>query len=49
MIGDARRVQPDCLVLMRLTPNGFVYDEKITKPNSGPFNCDPKNLTPVNP
>jgi hypothetical protein len=44
-----KQVQPDCLLLMRLTPNGFVYDRKITKPNNGPFNCDPKNLTPVKP
>jgi Periplasmic binding protein len=44
-----KQVQSDCLLLMRLTPNGFVYDKKITKPNNGLFNCDPKNLTPIQP
>ena len=44
-----KQVESDCLLLMRLTPNGFVYDKKVTKPNNGLFNCDPKNLTPVNP
>jgi hypothetical protein len=37
----------DCFLLVRLTPNGFVYDRKVTKPNQGIYNCDPKNLVPV--
>jgi hypothetical protein len=44
-----KQVQPDCLFLMRLTPNGFVYDRKVTQPNRGLYNCDPQNLTPVKP
>jgi ABC-type branched-subunit amino acid transport system substrate-binding protein len=37
----------DCTLLMRLTPNGFVYDKKVTAPNDGPYNCDPKNVATV--
>jgi hypothetical protein len=38
-----------CVAIVRLTPNGFVYDEKITDPTKGdgPFNCDPENLKKV--
>jgi hypothetical protein len=45
----SKPVDSDCLLLVRLTPNGFVYDRNVTRPNNGLFNCDPKNLTPVNP
>ena len=31
----------------RLTTSGWVYDKKVTHPNSGAFNCDPSNLTAV--
>jgi hypothetical protein len=34
----------DCVLLMRLTQSGWVYDEKVTAPNSGPYYCDPKNV-----
>lgn len=43
-----KQVESDCLLIMRLTPNGFVYDKKVTQPNTGPYNCDPKNLTKIN-
>jgi ABC-type branched-subunit amino acid transport system substrate-binding protein len=38
-----------CIAMVRLTTNGFVYDEKVTAPTSGdgPFNCDPQNLKKV--
>ncbi len=38
-----------CIAIVRLTPTGFVYDEKVTAPTSGdaPFNCDPENLKQV--
>ena len=38
-----------CIALVRLTPNGFVYDAKATNPTSGdaPFNCDPNNVKTV--
>jgi hypothetical protein len=38
-----------CVALVRLTPTGFVYDEKVTNPTKGdePFNCDPENLKQV--
>jgi ABC-type branched-subunit amino acid transport system substrate-binding protein len=35
-----------CLLEMRLTPNGWVYDKAVTNPDNGsPYNCNPKNLT----
>ncbi len=41
-----RATQPtDCILLVRLTKSGFVYDEKATQPNKYPYNCDRKNLT----
>lgn len=36
--------QPQCFTLMKLTPNGFVYDEKATQPNKDIFNCSPDNV-----
>ena len=32
---------------MRVTPNGFVYDEKATQPNKDIFNCSPDNVVPL--
>ena len=34
---------------MKLTSDGFVYDEKVTNPTKGtePFNCDADNVLPV--
>ncbi|MBL7521866.1 ABC transporter substrate-binding protein, partial [Frankia sp. CNm7] len=34
----------DCVLLMKVTPDGFAYDKAATAPNQGFFNCDPKNL-----
>ena len=38
-----------CITIVRLTPTGFVYDQKVTNPTKGdePFNCDPENLKQV--
>jgi hypothetical protein len=38
-----------CIALVKLTPTGFVYDEKATDPTKGqePFNCDPDNVKQV--
>jgi ABC-type branched-subunit amino acid transport system substrate-binding protein len=38
-----------CIALVKLTPTGFVYDEKVTDPTEGdaPFNCDPENVKDV--
>ena len=33
----------DCFVLLHATSKGFSVDKKITKPNTGIFNCDPAN------
>ena len=43
--GKARPI--DCYLLVRLTPQGFVYDKKATRPNRGPYNCGPGNLVQV--
>jgi hypothetical protein len=32
-----------CFVAMRLDGNKFVYDKKFTEPDTGVYNCDPKN------
>jgi ABC-type branched-subunit amino acid transport system substrate-binding protein len=36
--------QTTCYVMMDVTPNGFVYDKDVTQPNTGIYNCDPKNV-----
>jgi hypothetical protein len=42
-----KQSQSNCVLLVRLTPQGFVYDKKVTQPNRGPYNCDPRNLVSV--
>jgi hypothetical protein len=42
-----KQSQSDCVLLVRLTAKGFVYDKKVTQPNRGPYNCDPRNLVGV--
>ncbi len=37
-------LQPTCYVMMDVTADGFVYDEDVTQPNQGIYNCDPKNV-----
>ncbi len=45
---DPRSFTPsDCVVVMRLTTSGWVYDEKVTAPNNGAYNCGPDNLATV--
>jgi hypothetical protein len=34
----------NCLLVMRLTTSGFVYDQKVTQPNNYPYNCGANNL-----
>jgi hypothetical protein len=36
-----------CWLLVRLTPAGWVYDQKVTNPTDGLYNCDPKNVAAV--
>ena len=38
---------PKCWLVIRLTTSGWVYDQKVTNPDSGVYNCDPKNVTTV--
>ena len=33
-----------CSLAIRATPDGFVYDEELTRPNEGIYNCDPANV-----
>ena len=40
----ANPLQPTCYVLMKVTTGGFVYDRTVTRPNTGIYNCDPKNV-----
>ncbi|HEX4018572.1 MAG TPA: ABC transporter substrate-binding protein [Frankiaceae bacterium] len=41
------KVPSSCVVMMRLTTDGFVYDQKVTNPNNGVYNCGPQNLATV--
>ncbi len=41
--GNASAPSGQCFVLLQATPNGFLIDKKITKPNNGIFNCNPDN------
>jgi hypothetical protein len=36
-----------CWLLINLTTSGWQYDQKVTNPTEGPYNCDPKNVTAV--
>jgi ABC-type branched-subunit amino acid transport system substrate-binding protein len=40
----ANPLQTTCYVMMDVTPQGFVYDKAITRPNNSIYNCDPKNV-----
>ena len=37
-------VATGCSLAIRVTPDGFEYDEELTEPNEGVFNCDPANV-----
>jgi ABC-type branched-subunit amino acid transport system substrate-binding protein len=37
-------LQTTCYVMMDVTPQGFVYDKAVTRPNNSIYNCDPKNV-----
>ncbi|MBX6389066.1 MAG: ABC transporter substrate-binding protein [Frankia sp.] len=34
----------NCLLLMKVTEEGFVYDREATKPTDDIYNCDPQNV-----
>jgi hypothetical protein len=43
--GNAKTSGSECFTLMEATPNGFVVNKDILKPNKdGVYNCDPKNV-----
>jgi ABC-type branched-subunit amino acid transport system substrate-binding protein len=42
-VGPKAEMSP-CFALMKITPEGFVYDKKATAPTEGIYNCDPKNV-----
>ena len=43
----ANATPSDCWLIIKLTPTGWVYDKKVTSPNQGVYNCDPKNTVKV--
>ncbi|CAN5662715.1 hypothetical protein BH10ACT1_BH10ACT1_17060 [soil metagenome] len=43
---DPTAISP-CVAILTADAEGFHYDEKLTKPTDGVFNCDPKNITKV--
>lgn len=40
----ANLVATQCSLAVRVTSDGFVYDEDLTAPNDGIYNCDPGNV-----
>jgi ABC-type branched-subunit amino acid transport system substrate-binding protein len=36
-----------CVILVQLTPNGFVYAKDATAPDNGPYNCNGDNVKSV--
>lgn len=41
--GNASSPAAECFVLMKMTPQGFVIDRDLTKPNHDVFNCSAEN------
>ena len=37
----------DCWLAIKLETTGWTYDKKVTQPNKGVYNCDPKNTVKV--
>jgi ABC-type branched-subunit amino acid transport system substrate-binding protein len=37
----------ECWLVIKLEATGWVYDKKVTQPNKGVYNCDPKNVVKV--
>jgi ABC-type branched-subunit amino acid transport system substrate-binding protein len=37
----------DCWLVIKLETTGWVYDRKVTQPNQGVYNCDPRNTVKV--
>lgn len=37
-------VATECSLAIQVTDEGFVYDEELTQPNEGIYNCDPGNV-----
>ncbi len=45
---DPTRKKPsDCVVMLRVTPQGFTYDRAMTQSNDRIYNCDPRNVVRV--
>jgi hypothetical protein len=45
-ISDPYKVSP-CRVIIQVTGKDLLYDEKLTNPTDGVFNCDPGNVLPT--
>lgn len=45
-LSDPTKLQP-CIQISRVSKDGIVYDEKLTAPTDGVFNCDPKNIVNI--
>jgi hypothetical protein len=39
--------QNQCFLIVRATPDGWVYEEEMTQPNTEVFNCSPDNVAAV--
>jgi ABC-type branched-subunit amino acid transport system substrate-binding protein len=47
--GPGNDKMPDCFTVLKVTPDGFVFDKELTQPTDGIYNCDPENIGPVTP
>jgi hypothetical protein len=47
-VSQPQSVSP-CAAVMSATAEGFAYDEELTRPTDGVFNCDPENVVQVGP
>lgn len=45
-VSDPRKMSA-CRTIVRVDEKGLHYEEGLTKPTEGPFNCDPKNVLPA--
>ncbi len=45
--GGLYAADPACKALLSVSPEGFRYEEELTNPTDGVFNCDPENLVTV--
>jgi hypothetical protein len=46
LVADDPATNP-CFLIVRATPDGWVYEEEMTQPDTDAFNCSPDNVAAV--